>query len=71
MPGINGARSVLPHAARKVEPDPLRRWALRVQERRDGYVAAVALANKPARITWAVLAKERHYDPQWAARARE
>ena len=66
---IHGARSVLRHAARKVEPDPLRRWALRVQERRGANVAAVALANTLARIAWAVLAKERHYDPHWAARA--
>ena len=66
---IHGARSVLRHAARKVDPDPLRRWALRVQARRGANVATVALANTLARIAWAVLAKERHYDPHWAARA--
>jgi len=66
---IHGARSVLRHAAKKADPDPLRRWALRVQARRGANVAAVALANKLARIAWAVLAKERHYDPHWAARA--
>lgn len=66
---IHGARSVLRHAAKKTDPDPLRRWALRVQERRGANVAAVALANKLALIAWAVLAKQRHYDSQWVAQA--
>lgn len=66
---IHGARSVLRHAAKKADPDPLVRWALRVQERRGANIAAVALANKLARIAWAVLAKQRGYDPHWAASA--
>lgn len=66
---IHGARSVLRHAAKKADPDPLLRWALRVQERRGANIAAVALANKLARIAWAVLAKQRGYDPHWAATA--
>jgi transposase len=51
---IHGARAVLGHAKRHREPDPLRAWALRTQDRRGHNVAAVALANKLARIVWAV-----------------
>ncbi len=66
---IHGARSVLQHAAKKADPDPLLRWALRVQERRGKNIAAVALANKLARIAWAMLANGRHYDPHWVVQA--
>jgi transposase len=66
---IHGARSVLRHAAKKADPDPLLRWALGVQERRGANIAAVALANKLARIAWAVLAHGRHYDPHWVVQA--
>ena len=62
---IHGARSVLQHAAQKPDPDPLIRWALAVQARRGKNIAAVALANKLARIAWALLAQERTYDPRW------
>lgn len=62
---IHGARSVLRHAPRQTDPDPLIRWALAVQARRGKNIAAVALANKLARIAWAILAKERTYDPRW------
>lgn len=65
---IHGARSVLQHAARKTDPDPLIRWALAVQVRRGKNIAAVALANKLARIAWAILAKDRTYDAHWAPR---
>jgi transposase len=51
---INGARAVLCHSKRHRELDPLREWALRTQDRRGHNVAAVALANKLARIVWAV-----------------
>jgi transposase len=51
---IHGARSVLYAAKRSRQPDRLRRWALTVQQRRGHNRAAVALANKLARIAWAV-----------------
>lgn len=51
---IHGARSVLYAAKRSHQPDRLRRWALTVQQRRGHNRAAVALANKLARIAWAV-----------------
>jgi transposase len=57
---INGARAVLCHAKRH-PADPLRVWALRTQERRGHNVAAVALANKLARIVWAVWTRRCDY----------
>lgn len=51
---IHGARSVLYAAKRSHQPDRLGRWALAVQQRRGHNRAAVALANKLARIAWAV-----------------
>ena len=50
---IHGARSAIRAAANK--PDRMLRWALKVQERRGAKVAAVALANKMARVIWAML----------------
>ena len=53
---IHGARSVLHHAKSKTAPttDRLRTWALQVERLRGHNKAAVALANKLARIAWAV-----------------
>ena len=59
---IHGARAVL-RTADKRPKDPLSQWALRVRERRGTNIATVALANKLARIAWAVLARDQHYDP--------
>lgn len=58
---INGARAVLSRAAGK--EDPLSRWALQVQQRRGFNIACVALANKLARIAWALLARGERFDP--------
>ena len=51
---IHGARAVLVSAKRMQRPDPLRAWALSVEARRGHNKATVALANKIARIAWAV-----------------
>jgi transposase len=51
---VHGARSVLWAAKRNDQPDRLRAWALRTQRLRGHNKAAVALANKIARIAWAV-----------------
>jgi len=59
---IHGARSVLNHAPRKT--DRLSRWATEVMRRRGRNVAAVALANKMARIAWVVLARGQRYQTQ-------
>lgn len=55
---IHGARSVIRGAARK--PDSCS-WINGVVNRRNKNVAAVALANKNARIVWALLAHEQNY----------
>jgi transposase len=51
---IHGARAVLWAAKKRRTPDHLRAWALHLQETRGHNKAAVALANKLARIVWAV-----------------
>jgi transposase len=52
---IHGARSVLMHAKAQ---DP---WVTELRQRRPLNVAVVALANKMARMIWALLAHERAY----------
>jgi transposase len=51
---VHGARAVLNAAKRRKELDSLRAWALRTEQRRGHNKATVALANKLARIVWAV-----------------
>jgi transposase len=58
---IHGARSVLLAARRAKQPDRLRAWALHIQTTRGHNKAAVALANKMARIVWAVWRHETSY----------
>jgi transposase len=51
---IHGSRAVLVAAGRQTKPDRLRTWALNLQHNRGHNKAAVAIANKLARIVWAV-----------------
>jgi transposase len=53
---IHGARSVLCRAKMRTAPpsDRLRAWAVQVERLRGHNKAAVALANKLARIAWGV-----------------
>jgi transposase len=51
---IHGARAVLWGAQSKADPDRFRAWALNVQRRRGHNKAATAVANKIARVIWAV-----------------
>lgn len=60
---IHGARSVLCHAKRMKQPDRLRAWALRLEQTAGHNKAAVALANKLARIAWAVWKKDQAFVP--------
>jgi transposase len=50
----HGARAVLTAAKRTQQPDRLRSWALRIEKARGHNKATIALANKLARIAWAV-----------------
>jgi transposase len=67
---IHGARSVLAQVVRHPErADP---WLRQMLARRPKNVVAVALANKNARLAWALLAHGRSYQPRyrdtlWAA----
>lgn len=54
---IHGARAVLWAARRRKQPDRLRAWALGVERLRGHNKAAVALANKLARLVWVVWSK--------------
>ena len=63
---IQGARSVLMHA--KGKDDPLCRWALKVCAERGFNKATVAVANKLARIGWAVLRNQTTYQPEFRLR---
>jgi transposase len=58
---IHGARSALLAARRLPQPDRLQAWALQVQKLRGSNKAAVALANKMARIVWAVWSRQVEY----------
>ena len=55
---IHGARSVIFRAQQKTGKSS---WLHKLLERRNPNVAAVALANKNARIVWALLANDREF----------
>lgn len=57
---IHGARAVLGRVRHK--KDPRSQWLQKLIERRPYNVTAVALANKNARIAWALLRYEQAYD---------
>ena len=59
-------RSLLTHGARAVVNRQIHNrnpWIDRLLSRRQHNVAVVALANKMARTIWALLARDRSYDP--------
>jgi transposase len=58
----HGARAVLRAAHVANSPTRLHAWALAVQQRRGHNVATIALANKLARIVWAVWRKEQGFE---------
>jgi len=64
---IHGARSVI--YAAKDKDDPLSQWVRGLAARRHVNVATVALANKTARMAWAMVRNETDYEPERAASA--
>jgi transposase len=56
---IHGARSALPHLAERATP--LGRWTKGLAARAHKNIAVVALANKLARIAWAVLRRRARF----------
>lgn len=61
---IHGARSVIYNG--KDKTDPTCRWINGIVNRRNNNVAAVALANKNARIVWALLTHDREFRPDYS-----
>jgi transposase len=61
---FQGARSAVMTAARR--SDRLSRWIVQLLERIGWYRTLVAVANKHARIVWAILAKGERFDPTHA-----
>lgn len=62
---IHGARSVVRHATGR--PEGAKRWLTEIIGRRHPNIATVALANKNARIAWALLAHGREYQHDYRA----
>ena len=62
---IHGARSAILAAQRKADKDE-DSWLGKLLQRRNHNVAAVALANKNARLVWALLARDREFRPDYA-----
>lgn len=62
---VHGARAVIRHA--KHRDDGLSRWVNGLVARKHVNVATVALANKTARIAWAIVHGGVEYDPDRAA----
>ncbi|MEZ9911138.1 IS110 family transposase [Vibrio sp. 10N.261.51.A3] len=60
---VHGARAVLGHL--KQQPTTYtHRWLNDLLKRKHKNVAIVALANRNARIAWALLANQQHYNPE-------
>ena len=62
---VHGARSAV--LASKNREDGLSRWIQKLSARKHANVVTVALANKMARMAWALVAKDVNYDPQRGA----
>lgn len=60
---IHGARAVLKQCERRIEATT--GWLQRLLRRRHPNVAAVALANKNARVVWALLARGTSFQPDY------
>lgn len=58
---VQAARSVLWRARGAAQPTGFQRWAHDMQQRRGHNIAAVAVANKLARIAWAVWSTQRPF----------
>jgi transposase len=59
---IQGAKSAVMSAGKRADPNS--RWLVQLTARVGWQKACVAMANKNARILWAVMTRERGYDPK-------
>jgi len=64
---IHGARAVLLKSGPRLENDPNRKWAERVQSRGNTNKAVVALAHRNARICYGILKNKMSYNPNYSA----
>lgn len=66
---VQGARSTLQSALRAdpTRAAPLQRWIAALYQRKGYHKTLLAIANKHARIIWALLAREQRYDPNFVA----
>jgi transposase len=67
---VQGARSTL-QAALRADPakaTPQQRWIIELYARKGYHKTLVAIANKHARIIWALLARGAEFDPEHAAK---
>ncbi|TCO78310.1 transposase IS116/IS110/IS902 family protein [Chromatocurvus halotolerans] len=62
---VHGARAVIRHA--KNRDDGLSQWLKELSSRKHVNVVTVALANKTARVAWAVVHNDAAYDPALVA----
>ena len=62
---VHGARAMIRTA--KAKDDPLSQWSMKLATTGHSNIAAVALANKTARIAWAMMTKETDYRPELVA----
>jgi transposase len=60
----HGARAVIRFAENKAKPES---WLRKLMTRRNKNVAAVALANKNARIVWAILTNNQTFHPAYTS----
>lgn len=63
---VHGGRAILRRAEHHPKPDD--RWLTKLVARRNKNIAVIALANRNARIAWALLAHDRRYDQNWRTR---
>ena len=59
---IQGAKSAVMSAGKR--DDPISRWLVQLTERVGWQKACVAMANKNARILWAVMTREQEFNPR-------
>lgn len=60
---VHGARTIV--SRYKNTDDPLKKFAMKIKEKRGKHKAYVAVAHKMSRIIWAMLTKDQAYNPDY------
>ena len=60
---IHGARAVV--SLYKNDEDPLKKFGMKIKQKRGKQIAYVAVAHKMARIIWTMQAKNQAYNPDY------